>query len=95
MSVNALTNIKFIIENEINKAIKIDTLKKTCCALKADGTKCTNKIKSENETVCKMHKSRKTPVKLAKERTNKFIVYHNHLPTETNVKSCPKCNLVK
>ena len=94
MDINNLIIIKEFITNEFDKYIETLNLQSKCIAMKADGHKCTNKTSGASK-VCKKHEKCKN-LKLVQERKNfSCILYHNHLPSETNISNCPRCYLVK
>ena len=94
MDIIKLESINKYIINELSIFIDSLNLKKICCAIKADGNRCTQSIKSDNTKLCNKHKNCKN-IKLIKERKNyQCIVYHNHLPNEEN-NNCPRCIISK
>ena len=85
--------IKEHIKNELDIHLKDLKLTVKCMAIKADGTKCTNRTINDSK-VCKMHEKSKK-LKLVQERKNfSCVLYHNHLPNEES-NNCPRCNLIK
>ena len=85
---NSLLLIKDFIINEIDVHIGKQNLQKKCMAITANGKQCSNKVKTESN-VCKKHTNCSS---LVKERKNySCVLYHNHLPSDINITSCPKC----
>lgn len=81
-----MEDLKYI-EDSIKNATHHLTkpVKAMCCARKRNGEQCSNAA-SINDKLCKKHKHF-----VLNERTIQKIVYHNHLPSISFCKNCPRC----
>ena len=93
MEITILNLLNENIKNKIEIIAKSYThCKKKCLAITSTGKQCTRNILTGQ--TCKIHSGKH--VKLKKERiiNSKVIVYHNHIPSDTDLINCPKCILL-
>ena len=85
--------IRVSLDSYINLHEQKRCFQNRCNAVQMNGKQCSNKTK--NSKLCKKHEKCKN-VTLVKERKNfSCVLYHNHLPTNQVISTCPKCIINK